>query len=253
MKHMLLTTFGLVLFTGLGFAEPLWIFNFNGEGQGPAPDTIHPSDSAEASLTGRLVVAENWEEGRAFIVESDGPEGGLALELRPGGVQNGTGYLTFRRGHNLESSEITYEVLIKPAEISEPHNESYGGQQILNQQPGGSCPQLMLSYQNGEVRFGGVAGSRRLSGLVHPGRWTHVAAVCVLSADQSGDGHAKLYINGELVDEDSIRQPPGKFQEALGIGRYMQDGKGDSFQGQIDAIAVSGEALDPSTFALPRP
>ena len=61
-------------------------------------------------------------------------------------------------------------------------------------------------------------------------------------------------MNGELVGENSFTRTSEKgFPRMLGLGTYLQAAKGDSFQGQIDAIAVSPEALEPADFVLPLP
>ena len=248
---VLLVSFGLGL--SLQAADPIWLINFNGEGEGEAPPALGKTDSSEVSVSGDFERAEDANPARLKIVTSDGPDGGMALELTGGDVQNGAGYKTSKRGQSLEGNEITYEALIKPAEMPEPFNKSWGGQQIINQQPGGSIPQFWLSYNDqGSVSLGSTA-AKGIMGLVTPGKWSHVAGVITLAAEEGGDSTMKLYINGDLVQETSFKRPAGKLPQSLALGRYMQDSKGDAFQGQIDAIAVSPVALEPSGFQLPLP
>jgi len=244
---------GLIISISAKAADPIWLINFNGEGEGDAPPTLMKTDSSEVSASGDFSQTEDAELGRMKIVTSDGPDGGMALEIAPGDIQNGAGYQSSKRGQGLEGNELTYEALIKPIETSESFKKSWGGQQIINQQPGGSIPQFWLSYSdNGSVAFGSTS-AKGLVGLVEPGKWSHVAGVVVLSEAVGGDSSMKLYINGDLVQEASFPRPAGKFPTSLGLGKYLQTSKGDSFQGQIDAIAVTPAALEPSSFALPLP
>ena len=250
MKSTLLT---LLLSTlPLAAADRLWYIDFNSEGDGPAPQTLVMASPSETSAAGPVRMAADAEAGRMHIVPSDGPEGGLALELRPGGAQNGAGYLCTVRSGKLQGNTFTYEALVCPAENPEPFNAKWGGQQILNQQPGGSAPQFWLSYNGeGTAIFSSTAGAN-LSGPVIPGKWSHLAGVVTMAEEEGGPCTLKFYINGELVGEKEFKRPASALPSSLGIGRYLQN-KGDSFQGKIDAIAISPEALAPGSFALPLP
>jgi hypothetical protein len=251
MKPSVVLAFAAILLTGHPLpAEPLWLLNFNGLSAGPAPQRLTPRDTKEVSVTEFLEQPEGAEAGRTVIVKSDGPDGGMALELRPGAVQNGAGYVTPPRSGSLDSNALTFEALVKPARLTDFARSSF---QILNNQPGGSIPQSILSTDgDGTVSFSD-ASRARVQGSLKPDRWSHVAAVYMLADMEGGECRLKLYVNGKLAGEDTFSRPAGKVPRALGIGRYLQWGKSDSFQGQIDAIAVSDEALEPGKFVLPSP
>lgn len=234
-------------------ADPIWLINFNGEGEGDAPRTLVKGDAREVSVSGDFEQLDDAESGRMKLVPSDGPDGGMALEITAGDEQNGAGYQSSKRGQAIEGNEFTYEALIKPVETPEPFKKGWGGQQIINQQPGGSIPQFWLSYNdNGSVSFGSTS-AKGLLGMVAPGQWSHVAGVVVLAEEEGGESLMRLYVNGDLIQEGSFARPAGKLPSSLGIGKYLQRSKGDSFQGQIDAIAVTPAALEPSGFVLPLP
>lgn len=253
MRKLATLLLALGLHLSLQAADPIWLINFNGEGEGEAPATLGKTDAMEASASGDFVRAEDADPSRMKIVASDGPDGGMALELTGGDTQNGAGYQSSKRGQSLEGNEITYEALIKPSETPDPFNKSWGGQQIINQQPGGSIPQFWLSYNDhGSVSLGNTS-AKGVVGLVTPGKWSHVAGVITLAEEEGGESTMKLYVNGDLIQEASFKRPAGKFPQAIGLGKYMQASKGDAFQGQIDAIAVSPAALEPSGFVLPLP
>lgn len=231
------------------------MINFNGEAEGEAPAVLCRSDAAEVSVSGDFVQGEICDPGRMKIVVSDGPDGGMALELTGGDTQNGAGYTSSKRAQSLEGNEITYEALIKPLESPDSFDKSWGGQQILNQQPGGFIPQFWISYaDNNFVSLAMTGeGDKSIKGLVTPGQWSHVAGVIRLADEEGGESTMKLYINGDLIQEVLFSRPEGKIPQSIGLGRYLQDSKGDTFQGQIDAIAVSTAALDLADFVLPLP
>jgi|GEM_PF-2938244 len=237
----------------LGAADPLWRIDFNSEGEGAAPRALLMAGAGETSVSGPFEQSTDAEADRMRIVPSDGPDGGMALELRSGETQNGAGYLSVHRNGKLEGNTFTYEALIQPSENTESFNKRWGGQQILNQQPGGSLPQFWFAYDGeGTVQFGTTAKAH-LSGPVTPGAWSHLAGVVTLSEEEGGECRMKFYINGEPIGEETFVRPPGQPPASLGLGRYLQSSKGDSFQGRIDAVAVTPAALAPGGFTLPLP
>lgn len=252
MKWCTAVWLGWVTAISLSRAEPIWLVNFNGEGEGTAPTELQAAGPDEVSVSGVFHMPEGSEEGRMTLVPSDGPDGGLALRMKAGDERNGAGYISTARGQYLETNAITYEVLLKPVELPEGFNKAWGGQQILNQQLGGDIPQCWLSIdEGGRVRLNSLQAKAEAD--VPLAHWSHLAGVCVLSPDEGGECTLRIYINGELAQEGSFRRPKGKFPKSLGLGSYLQKSKGDSFQGDIDAIAVSSRALEPSEFVLPIP
>ena len=252
MKWCAVVGLGCLVSISLSKAEPIWLVNFNGEGEGAAPTELRAAGPDEVSVSGVFHTPEGSEEGRMTLVPSDGPDGGLALRMKGGDERNGAGYISTARGQYLETNAITYEVLLKPSEFPEGFNKEWGGQQILNQQPGGDIPQCWLSMDEGGIVRINSLQAKAEAGLPLA-RWSHLAGVCVLSPDEGGECNLRIYINGELAQEGSFRRPKGKLPKSLGLGCYLQKGKGDSFQGDIDAIAVSSRALEPSEFVLPIP